>query len=405
MLRRGRNARWFFTAHAQSALGSGAGYVALLVLAYERGSTPLAVTLVLVADFVPGMLAGPFLGAVVDRWSRKWCAVAADVVRAGAFLGIATVDSIEATAAFALVAGAGTALFLPSVYAALPSIVEDEELPAANALYAAVDDLGWTVGPAIAGVAFLIADAEAVMLVNALTFALSALLLAALRLRGRPAPERSERTPILSSVTAGVRATARMPAIRVILVASGAMMLVSAMINLGELLLATDVLGAGETGFSILVAVYGAGVMAGSLSGARGGDGLVARRRFLLGMLIFGLATLASGLVPAFWVAVLTFTLTGVGEGLNSVYERLLLQREVPDELRGRVFALRLTINSWGFAGALVASGALATALGARGLFLAAGAGVVVVWLLCLQPLNAWGRLHPEPAPRLPPSG
>jgi hypothetical protein len=64
----------------------------------------------------------------------------------------------------------------------------------------------------------------------------------------------------------------------------------------------------------------------------------------------------------------------------------------VPDELRGRVFALRLTINSSGFAGA-------------RGLFLAAGAGVLVVWLFCLQPLNAWGRLHPEPAPRLPPSG
>ena len=150
LLRDEPRARVFFAVLAQSSLGTGAAYVALLLIAYERFHSPWAISLVLLADLLPAMFLGPVLGAAADRWSRKACAIVADVLRAGAFLGIALVDGFVATFAFALIAGLGTALFKPAALAALPSLVAPERSAAATSLYGAITDFGFTVGPALA---------------------------------------------------------------------------------------------------------------------------------------------------------------------------------------------------------------------------------------------------------------
>src|SRR5215217_9517660 len=101
LLRHEPRARVFFAALAQSALGTGAAYVALLIVAFDRFESGWAVGLILFADLVPSMLLGPVFGAAADRWSRRTCLVVADVARAVAFIGIAFVGSIEATVALA----------------------------------------------------------------------------------------------------------------------------------------------------------------------------------------------------------------------------------------------------------------------------------------------------------------
>src|SRR4051794_36555112 len=154
MLRGERAARPFFLVHAQSSLGSGAGYVAILLVAYERFQSPWAITAILLAEFLPAMLLGPLLGAAADRWSRKRLLVAADAVRAAAFLGLVLVDGFAATLGLALLAGTGTALFNPTVMAALPGLVSRERLPAASSLYGTIEELGYVVGPVVAGLAF-----------------------------------------------------------------------------------------------------------------------------------------------------------------------------------------------------------------------------------------------------------
>src|ERR687892_1663308 len=97
LLRHERQSRAFFVAHAQSSLGTGAGYVALLVLAYERFESPWAISLILLADFLPAMFLGPIFGAAADRWSRRWCAATADVARALAFVSLAFFDGVAIT--------------------------------------------------------------------------------------------------------------------------------------------------------------------------------------------------------------------------------------------------------------------------------------------------------------------
>jgi MFS family permease len=381
-------ARVFFVALAQSSLGTGAAYVALLLIAYERWHSAWAITLVLLADLVPAMVLGPVFGAAADRWSRKWCTVLADLIRCGAFLGIALADGIELTIVFALLAGTGTAMFTPAALAALPGLVERPRLPAATSTYGALADLGFTAGPGLAAVALLFVSPEWLTAGNGLTFMVSALLLARLRFGAAPAAADGRRRSLLREAREGLRATAGMTGIRVILLASAAALFFAGLFNVAELPFAEDVLEAGDVGYSVLVAVFGAGFIAGSLSGSRGGAAPALKRRYGIGLCVLGLGFMASGVAPELATAFAAFALAGFGNGVVLVYERLLVQATVPDHLAGRVFGVKDALTAWAFGIAFVVAGGLISLMGVRELLVAAGVGGLVVWLVSAAALR-----------------
>jgi MFS family permease len=383
LLRAERPSRSFFLALTQSALGTGAAYVALLLIAYDRLQSPWAISLVLLADLLPAMLLGPVFGAAADRWSRKWCAVGADVIRAGAFIAIALVDDFAATVGFAVLAGAGTALFTPATLAGLPSLVSKARLPAATSLYGAIADLGFTAGPGIAAAFLIVAGPEDILIVNGLTFAASAVILARLRF-GAPAPgarraQGSTVPSLLREAREGLGVVARMRAIRVVIAGSTAALFFGGIFNVGELPFARDEIGTSDAGYSILVALFGLGFVLGSLAGSSGGSPRLLRRRFLHGVMLMGLGFLVSGLVPTLGIALVGFTLAGFGNGLLLVHERLIVQEDVPDALMGRAFGVKDALASWAFGVAFVAAGYLLTLVSPRELVLAAGVGGLLV--------------------------
>jgi MFS family permease len=398
LLRHERRARVFFAALAQSALGTGAAYVALLLVALDRFNSPWAIGLVLLADVVPAMLLGPLFGALADRWSRRACAVLADVLRAVAFLGLVIVDGFVGTFLLALLAGVGTGLFNPAALAALPSLVEERRLPAATSLFGAIADLGFTAGPAIAAAVLLVGGPETILAANAATFALSALALAGLRFgEAPPVTEREGARPsLLRETRDGVVATAGMPGLRLILVASGAALLFGAIFNVGQPLLARDELGASDAGFAVLVTAYGLGFIAGTLSGARGGQLRVLRRRYLTGAFLMAFGFAASGLAPTVATAVITFLAAGYGNGMLLIYERLLIQALVPDALAGRIFGIRDAITAWAFALGFLAGPLLLDLLGTRAMVTVAGLCGLIVWLTTVVALRRSGlSAHP----------
>jgi MFS family permease len=376
LLRGDRQARRFFAAHTQSSLGSGAAYVALLLLAYNRFHSPWAITLVLLADFLPAIALGPLLGAAVDRFGRRRSAVVADAARALAFAGVWLAPSFALTVTFALIAGIGTALFKPAVLAGLPRLVDDEHLPAATSLYGAIADLGHTLGPALAGAALLVTGPRELLLANAITFAVSAVLIARVDL-GAPAPDAGERRPSLfAEARDGISVTMRIPKVRTLLIGSSLAVLAAGMTNVGELQLAKTSLHAGSAGFSIFVALSGIGIVAGSLI-AGGGDRGSLTRRYVLGLVAMAAGMLVAGLAPVFGVAAVAFVALGGGNGLASVTEQLLVQRTVPDELLGRAFGVKSALISSAFAASLLLGGLVTTLVGPRALFAIAGAGLL----------------------------
>ena len=394
-----RRSRWFFAAHLQGALGVGMGYVALLVFAYEQIGSAWAATAVLLADLLPSMLFGAFIGALADRTSHLGCAIAADLVRAAAIAGLLLVDGVGAMIAFAVVLGMGNALFRPATSALLPSIVAPERLTAANALYGVSRDAGQLLGPACAAAVLLFTGPEVLLGLNAATFVVSALLLA--HLGGTPRPSQASDDTLLADTRAGIRAVMGDAMTRTLMCTSGAVVLVAGTMNVAELVLAQRELGAGSSGFALLVCAYGCGLVCGSLFGASDTDEEGLRRRYLLGLGLLGAGLVGSALAPVLALAMATFALSGLGNGLFVVSDRVLLQRIVPERLHGRAFGLLDAVDSWGFGGALLLGGALASVYGGRTTFALAGIGTLLVWLAAARVLR---RTRPVLRPAFAPS-
>jgi MFS family permease len=379
---------------AQSSLGTGAAYVALLIVAYDRFRSPWAIGLILLADVLPAMILGPLFGAIADRFSRRTAMVVADVIRAVAFGGIALVDGFVPSVLLALVAGVGTGLFTPSALASLPSLVEKHRLPAASALYGAVMDLGYVTGPGLGALALLVGGPEMILAFNAVTFGLSAILLAMLSFGAAVSrPEGEERQGLVRAARQGLVTTSRFPGLRVVLLASGVALLFGGLFNVAELLLATDVLDVGDSGYALLVTIYGLGFIAGSIAGGRGGELPELKSRYLAGMFLMACGFLAGGVAPALAVALIAFTVGGLGNGLMLVYERLLIQTLVPDSLSGRIFGVKDALTAWAWALAFLAGPALLSGLGTRATVAVAGAGALVTWLMSWIALRSTWRV------------
>ena len=360
-------ARPFFAAHLQSSLGTGAGYVAILLLAYEQLGNAWGATAVLLADLAPAMLLGPLLGGLIDRTSRLGCAIVADVIGALAFAALAFLPhSTASLVLLALVAGLSSALLRPATCALLPAIVTREQLTRANGIFGAVREIGQLAGPALAAGVLLVATPSALLAFNAATFAVSALLLT--RLRGKlnaPAAAADEPTTATS-----------LRAARPLFVTSAAVMLVAGATNVAELVLARDELGAGGTGFALLVTAFGCGMLAGSLTPPR----------YELSIALLAVGLLGTAAAPNLPLAMLAFAIAGIGNGLFIVTVRGRIQTTIPEHSHGRAFGVLDAIDSWAFGAAILAGGALAASLGGRITFAIAGTGALLVLLAALRP-------------------
>lgn len=406
LLRNEPRARTFFAALAQSAFGTGAAYVALILVAYDRFRSPWAISLVLIADLVPGMILGPILGAAADRWSRRLCMVAADVVRVIAFIGLGLVGGFGATVALALLAGTGTALFTPAALAALPSLVEARRLPVAMSLYGALNLLGQAGGPAVVALLLLFTGPETVLVLNALTFAVSALLVAGLDFGRVPAsagPSGGERG-LLAQARDGVQAVGHIAGLWTVLAASSAALFFAGLVNVAELPFITQDLDASDAMYSVVVAVVGVGVASGSLVGGAGGPLETLRRRYLLGLVLMGAGFFGAGMSRELVLVIVGFLVAAFGNGLLLVHERLIVHDVVPDRLRGRVFGLRDALTAWAWAAAFVTAGALVSGIGSGPVIAVTGGGIAVVaaivaWMRGRYEAARTGRLAWSDAP------
>jgi MFS family permease len=163
------------------------------------------------------------------------------------------------------------------------------------------------------------------------------------------------------------------------------------MLNVAELLYARNDLDVGAGGYSILVALTGAGIVIGSLLGARPSSIATQRRRYLAGVGLLGVALLGLSVAPAFAVACPLMVLAGVGNGLVLVYGRVLIQRIVPASLLGRVFGIKDAVLSTALGVAFLTAGVLVSLIGTRELIAVAGGGALVVWLLAsLRLRRSW---------------
>ncbi len=341
-----------------SSIGDWLYLVALLVLIWEQAKDPVVLGLVGAARIVPYILLSVPAGIVADRFDRRLVLMVTDVARGVIMLLIAGAVLLSmpvwVVVALAILATCFSAFFSPAIGAYLPSLVRDEsELGPANSAWSSLDNLAFFIGPAFAALLLGLDSLPLAFLLNALTFGVVALVLfrlpasragksgtASLDSEGKPGPPAGLRR-LLAPVSRPLLGIA------VINVADG---FVFGGLGVITVILAVDVFGAGEAGTGLLNSAVGVGGIVGAvIAGA-----LVLRRRLgpplLVGALGLGAGIALLGQVGNFGLALAAMALASAGALLLEITATTLLQRIVPDIVRGRTLGVMETFTVTAYA-------------------------------------------------------
>ena len=398
LLRQARGFRLLFFATLASSIGTWLAFVALVVDVYDRTKDANWVSALLIVEFLPIVLIGFFAGRLIDRVSRRWILVSSDAVRAGVFFALPFTTTALQIVALALVAGIATSLFRPAVYAGLPNLVSDDDLPQANGFLQTADNLTWTIGSLVGGALVAATSPDVAYVVNAVSFAVSAFLIVRIRERfeeGEPQPSQGRWRDISEGLSLAVHSRALLT----VLVAWSIVMLANAGINVAEVVLAKDVFSSGDLGYGVLVAATGLGLVLGSLFGGSwiAQRGLAVPYGVSIALMALGFGAAAAA--PNVWVAALVVIAAGAGNGVAVVTNALLVQRGAPDRLRGRAFTVVMSVGYAVLGIGMVIAGPLTNAIGARAVWgISAGLaalGAVVGYVLVRG-------VTPEPRPAEP---
>jgi MFS family permease len=366
-----------FVATAGSGFGTYLAAIALTVHVYDQTESGVWVAALLIADFLPIVVIGLLLGPLVDRLSRRGLMIASDLVRFGVFAALVFVDDPATIVVLAGVSGIATGFFRPAVYAGLPNLVPDDELTNANSLLQTIETLAWMVGPIVAGLMLTIWSPAVPYGVNAVTFLVSAVLVAMIsesKLRSEESLTRGH----WRDVSDGIRLVLTSAPLRTVLIVWNVALIGSAAINVAEVVFAKETLDAGNVGFGILVAASGVGLAAGSFLAAPAIGKAGLRRHYVGSLALMGVGTVGAALSPTIWIAVLFVIGAAAGNGAAIVANQLLVQRGAPDRYRGRALATIMSSN-YAFLGiAMAGAGVLTDLFGARWVWF--GAGVVFLF-------------------------
>jgi MFS family permease len=358
-----------------SYVGDSVSLVALMLHVAATAGQALAVSLLLlVGDFAPALVS-PFTGALADRIDRKHLMIGCELAQ-GALLVLIALTLPPLPVLLTLVALRATLgqTFLAASRAAVPSLVGKSGLARANSLLGFGTNGAEAVGPFLAAALFGVVGVRGVLLVDAASFAVSALLLTAVRSLPMTA-EPGARPTFLAGARAGLGQLWTVPAVRIIVLAFCAVVAFNGIDDVAVVYLVRDTLHAPASAVGLVLGGVGVGLLAGYLLLARFGAVAPMVPLLLGGLALNSAGNLLTGIAWAVSAALVLQTLRGLGIAAMDTAANTLLQRLVPDTALGRVFGN--FHGAIGIAAALsyVGGGLLLDATSAPVTFVVAGTG------------------------------
>jgi MFS family permease len=399
-LARNTDFSYLFAAAAVNRLGTSVSYVAMpLVAVTSLDATPGQVGLLGALATAAFLIIGLPAGAWTDRLRRRRVLIAADLVRAMLFGSVPVawaLDVLTITQLYGVVLLTGVATVFSEVagQSYLPQIVGRDNLLAANARLVSMNGVNDIAGRGVAGYLVAVVAAPVAVLVDAVSYLVSALLVA--RVRHREDGRELVRSQLWREVGEGVRFVTSQPILRAIALAGAltnlSLSLVLTMLPVHlvrELGLSAAVLGPWLAG-------GGVGALLGSLVARRLADRFGAGRVLLLA----GIAIAPLGFaVPAatretIWFAAAAWLLVAAKIGVDNVLKTSFRQRVTPDRLLGRVNATFRFLLTGALAIGAAGAGLLGELTGPGTALWAGAAGLALVWVpIAVSPLRALREL------------
>jgi MFS family permease len=358
-----------------------------------------------VAVALPQLLFGLFAGVLVDRWNRKRVMIASDLARAFLVLGFLAVSSADRMWLLYVVAfvqaSIGT-LDNPARSAVVPQIVGQDSLLAANSFFQSTVIIVGVAGTATAGVIAGVFDTLApAFIVDAVSFAVSAALVARIAIEGRPAGAASAESQVSglwSELSGGISLITSSPMLRTVVITAGVVMLGLGAVNVLLVPFIVDDLAVPETWFGLLEAaqvtsmVLAGGLVAAAARRIRPG------RLLVVGLTGVALVVAAMSLAQSVWHMIGLLFAVGWFVTPTQAAISTIVQTEVPLEALGRVSSSLGTISTTAQVASMALSGVAAAAFGLRSVFVGAGLIVLVAAAVSLA-VQRSGSPSPVGAP------
>jgi MFS transporter, DHA3 family, macrolide efflux protein len=396
-----------------SSLGDRIHQVALVFLvARATDNSPLALGLVFAAITVPGLIVGPFAGALVDRWNRKHVMVASDLIRAAivCLIPLASLIHVGLIVVLVFALSAVSSFFRPARAAALPRVVPDEDLLTANSAMWVADTASDLVGYGLGGlfVAFLGSSLVMAFWLDGVSYLASAALVAAVVIP--PLASSAKQTANEAAMTTGADAAGaalaaetaithevgepgagssilsdmalgcRFMRAESVLLATTVQAAVAeyglgALTALSPLLVAALAVGMTDapTAYGVFEMAMGAGLVAGGLVLGGIAERLPKGPSIIVAFTVLGLAIAAMAATGSLLVAIAMAVVVGLANVTFVVPSQTIFQQRTPDLMMGLVVSIRLAVVNGVLALAMATSGALAEVFGLRPVLLVCG--------------------------------
>lgn len=371
-----------------SITGGAAAFAALNFTIYERTGSAAWLSASLLLTFGASGLFAPLGGVLGDRFDRRRVMITSDLAGAVTFAAMAFVEDPTLLLAIGFVTAVVETPFWSASQAAIPNLVGPDDLAWANGLLQVGANAGIMLGPAVGGVLLAAMGPGMVFGLNALSFVLSALVVATVR--GRFSEDRSEQDDEHRGMKAGFVFIARDRVLRILVLAWTVFVLGMGMVMVADVPL-VELFGAGATGYGILIGAWGAGSVIGSLAGRKLNERNESRALFA-GTVLIGVTTAGVALSPWFVPVLVLILLAGLADAVVMVADRSIQQRRTPDVVRSRVVSASESVITIALAVGFVLGGPALELLGPRWVYALGGAFAFVGAVVLLPILRASRR-------------
>jgi len=330
--------------------------ISALIASYTAGTDyqGIAVSSFFIARLVPPVLMRPLAGVIADRFDRKRLLIVSDIARALAVLGLLFAtqgpENLPLVYVFVVVQFLFSAIFEPARSAMVPSLLYRHQLVAGNTL----SNMTWSamlaIGAISGGLAAELLGTQAVLLIDAMTFVVSALLIVSIVIPERPRSEigqeaRKVKSKSQRTIRDAIRYLATHPSAAAglfVKTGMGVTIFDTVMIIYGTQIF---VLGdKGITSVGIFWAAFGIGAIVGPMIANLFSDGTVRelRRLIIIGFALIAFGWFFWGLAPSLELVSLAIFIRAMGGAVCWTYSSVIIQLEVPDEYLGRAFSFDL---------------------------------------------------------------
>jgi dTMP kinase len=369
-----RDFLYLFIGQAISSLGDWIVIIALIETVYRLTGSGLAVGFLIISRVLPAIVFSSLAGIIVDRLDRKRVMIFSDLARALLIVAITFIPSIYWVYLITFLMESFSLLFLPARDASIPNLVERDELITANSLLYTSNNLAMILGATFGSTIILLVDRlwshlplfrrlvgpNVAFYVDSLTFLLSSLFIFFVHLKREKRELGEFKFDLLGQVKEGLSFLSNHPYLRsFFLWISLAVLGVGSVYSLG-IVYTYEVLKISSGGFGYLLSTLGFGLALGGVVVGIFGNRFSQEMIITFSLFLLGVVTILFALLKLFMISLALAFLGGASLSFLSISGYTLVQKEVSDELRGRIFVALETVLKISLLVSLSITGALA---------------------------------------------